>query len=371
MTHHSDESLPNKGGSLSTDIKLLFHLDGSAQRTTRQKLTAADGQTTEATEVAGFDQQGLQATKTLDIVKTAVAGTETQHTVSGYTGGVETHRTEHDVVVQHGTDEEDSTIDVTQTIDADWDAPTGVTDKTVPTVELSENTHMVTPNGGIHKGTDRDLTITRHAQGPSNALRWDPMRMTVVFEGRDDDRMERVIEYELGADGNPAPGAEPKIVSSTDTREWYEKQADTVRIWGSFATNLVGGVGAALLRSPGTTGTVGKVMFATGLGMGVLNAAAEGYAIYDQQNSAAPARLGMSIYDTVLLGGIGWLNLHGGLRLFDMNLAPAAVGLLGVNGAFGLNSAIDAERSTDLLSDTPEIPEGVVPELPALLRSGN
>jgi hypothetical protein len=160
------------------------------------------------------------------------------------------------------------------------------------------------------------------------------MHVSVRFEGHGGQYIERKMEYQLDAAGDPVIATQ-KVVSTDDHESGLNKAVMKTRIYGGFGSSLLGMAGINMVGL-GIARNVGKGFLWAGTALGAAAVAAEASAYVTKRNDAYWPNLAMNAYDTA------WMGLYAYSRTFGAGAKAAAAGA----GAAGAKAGANA---TDLL----------------------
>lgn len=311
-THHSSQPLPDGKGTFTLDIVLRPQENGALVRIVRQEVDRGSGTNQVSLTQTAFDTQGKVVAEQNRIHDVRPGLTQDETTNSMYTAGSETHRdTVLDKVQTQGALPAD-TVEAVQKIHAVWDANGKPIDESViPTLELDETVKYINPGEGIYQDTPRILTTHRAAEGTTQKLTWkNPMEVSVKFMGRGDHYIQRDMEYQMDAAGEPVISS-LKSVRTVDKQAPLDKAFYKTRVWGGLAAWGLGIVGLNLMGS--RFHGVGKAMMVGAVGAGVANVVAGGHALATKRNDGDMPSFVMSIWDTSTMAALMVLRSRPGL----------------------------------------------------------
>lgn len=365
--HHAGQQRDAGGNTLSTDILIDLQPDGGYSRRVAQQLSLVNGDLQSIESRARYDAAGRQLGEESSTT-TRQGDVATSEQVRGtYAGGVLVRR-EADVLQEQSATSADGEQTGSKTaVHATWFADGApITDATVPTLDRRDTQTARTPGAGINVDTDRLLTFTRHATGPSDALRWDANGSLVVrFNGRGAQYLERELQVPLGAGGEPDM-ASAVVVRDEDHQNLVAKGLMQARIWGGLASNITWITGILFARGGTSAALLGASAAASGAQF-----VGEAHAVATRRNDGDWGRVAMSAYDLLLTGmlaayrsgsrrssapgagllaagtasvGMNVLRLGGVSRHGD---APVGFGLLSRQGSRPLLSTLELDSRFD------------------------
>ena len=302
LEHASEEQV--EAGRFKLNIEIRMHTDGTADRLVKQRLDAAEGAFNSIDTNTRFSAAGRPVSET---VKSHLhQGTADQHedsTTRFNDAGKPIHKDTTQTNKNAETKPDGIRESSTQVIKAIYEnSGQPIEPTTIPKINFTERGEEFDPKGGITKKDGRLVTTERHAEGPANALKWDPMKVVVRFNGHNKTYIEREFSYPINDKGQVS--GQPKVVREVDKQGALDKAFLQTRIWGPLAGSLAVTGGIRLLPSFPKAGKL--VMFA-GAGISALETAGWAHAGITQRNDFSGARLVMSAYDTVFQGSLALL----------------------------------------------------------------
>lgn len=383
---HADRVADQAGNRLATEIVIDIAPQGTVVRTERQRLERANGDIEQLQRAVHFDGTGKRTSEVTDTLesttKDGVRREEKAHIV-GTIQQEQLVRQRMDMrVVEQVGEAPGQTVRGETTIRAEWDNDGQPIDQnTVPTLQREQVVRYDVPGGGLHKGYPRIITTAQRASGRVDALQHEPMALTVRFEGKGGQYLERQLEVPVDGHGQ-AEMARARTIKEIDGQSRVDKGLMQARIWGGFASSLAIIVGANLLRTP--LGGVGKALVGGGLVASTASLTGEVHAVATERNDASWARLAMGVYDTTwngLYAALLFGRSRRGAQVHGASTArPDGAAMLAMSGAgVGVlgRTALDANADdgdalggwTNLRGDQVGHVQELVPEVPGGMRT--
>ncbi len=302
---HENSTRAADGTMATVKVVIDVAADGSSSRNTTQTVRAANGDRRDVVSTLALNAAGMPLTQDTHTLVVIGSRTQDETTHEDFTAGSVTRRATQLVDRNEQVDPAtNTTITSSQTIGAVWDeGGRPITETSIPTLTVDEKVQYTAPGMGINKDTDRIITTERSGAGTSRAISWSsPMKLTVRWNGHGNEYVERELSVPLDAAGQ-ADMNRATTVREDNKESTFNKGVMQTRIWGGFASQLVGYAGIRMLGT--AAHKLGRGLVWGGVGLGAATIAAEGQALLSKRNDASGWRLPMLAFDT------GWLALVG------------------------------------------------------------